>query len=85
MNWEAKPIKHRGESRIAIYFDRDIVANNRIRKLTGVRWSATLKVWHLPDEPHYRTQFKLQPAQEAGPPLNEFNKGEVKRLWGNFN
>jgi integrase/recombinase XerD len=43
MKWEAKAIKHSGEKRIAIYFEKDATLITRVKKLTGVRWSATLK------------------------------------------
>ncbi|MBK9352399.1 MAG: tyrosine-type recombinase/integrase [Bacteroidetes bacterium] len=30
------------------------------KKLTGVRWSATLKAWHLPDNQENRNRFKIK-------------------------
>lgn len=61
MNWEAKLVKHRGERRIAIYFEKDKLLIERIKKLPEVRWSVTLKAWHLPDTDVYRERFKLPP------------------------
>lgn len=49
MKWEAKLIKHRGESRIGIYFEKNIELITRIKLLQGSRWSQSLKAWHLPD------------------------------------
>ena len=59
MNWEAKLIKHKGEKRIAVYFEKNAEWIARIKKLEGVRWSQTLKAWHLPDTEENRLRFKL--------------------------
>jgi integrase/recombinase XerD len=61
MKWEAKAIKHNKEKRIAIYFEKDATLIARVKKLTGVRWSATLKAWHVPDNPENRERFKITP------------------------
>jgi integrase/recombinase XerD len=61
MKWTAKLIKHRKEPRIAVIFPFDRDAIDRIKKLEGVRWSATLGIWHLPDTDAYRAQFKIAP------------------------
>ena len=59
MKWKVEPIIHKNEARIALHFDYSKEANERVRKLTGVKWSTTLKVWHVPDNDVYREQFKL--------------------------
>ncbi len=59
MKWKAEPIIYKGDARIALHFDYSKEANERVRKLTGVKWSNTLKVWHVPDNDVYRKQFKL--------------------------
>jgi integrase/recombinase XerD len=59
MNWEAKLIKHKGESRIAVYFEKNAEWIARIKKLEDARWSQTLKAWHLPDTDENRLRFKL--------------------------
>jgi integrase/recombinase XerD len=59
MKWEAKIIKHRGESRIAVYFGKDVDLIARIKQIAGSRWSQTLKVWHLPDTDANRERFGL--------------------------
>jgi integrase/recombinase XerD len=59
MIWEAKIIKHKGESRIAVYFEKNADWIARIKKLEGVRWSISLKAWHLPDNEANRLRFKL--------------------------
>ncbi|MES2379603.1 MAG: site-specific tyrosine recombinase/integron integrase [Bacteroidota bacterium] len=59
MDWKAEPIKHKGVKRIAIYFEKNAEWIARIKKLDGVRWSQTLKAWHLPDTEENRLRFKL--------------------------
>lgn len=59
MKWKAEPIIHNNQPRIALYFEYSKEANERIQKLTGAKWSSTLKVWHVPDTEEYRKQFKL--------------------------
>jgi integrase/recombinase XerD len=63
MIWKAEPIKHKGENRIAVHFKKDVSAIRRMKALPGARWSATKKVWHLPDDADYRKQFGLAPAR----------------------
>lgn len=64
MEWKAEVIKHRGENRIAVYFDKNQDLILRIKKLEGVKWSQTLSVWHLPDNLIYRRQFNLENTSE---------------------
>ncbi|MET0760465.1 MAG: site-specific integrase [Flavobacterium sp.] len=59
MKWEAKLVKHRGESRIAVYFEKNAALIARIKTLDGSRWSQQLQAWHVPDNEDYRLQFKL--------------------------
>lgn len=59
MKWEAKVHKHRGESRIIVYFEKKADAIARIKKLEDARWSASLKAWHLPDSEENRKRFKI--------------------------
>lgn len=65
MEWEAEPFIHNKQARIALRFEYNKEANERVRQLTGVKWSTSLKVWHVPDSPAYRKQFKL-PEKEQG-------------------
>jgi integrase/recombinase XerD len=62
MDWRAELIKHRGENRIAVYFEKNAEWIARIKKLENVKWSATLKAWHLPDNDENRKRFKLDPT-----------------------
>ena len=59
MNWKAQLIKHRGESRIAIYFEKNQDWIDRIKQQEGSRWCQTLAVWHLPDNFENRMKFQI--------------------------
>lgn len=59
MNWTAKLIKRGGESRIAIYFEKNQDWIDRIKQQEGSRWSQTLGVWHLPDTFENRMLFQI--------------------------
>ena len=43
MNWSVKTINHKGEKRIAVYFEKNAALIARIKKLEGSRWSQSLK------------------------------------------
>ncbi len=78
MRIKAKFIDHKGEQRIAVYFDRDIGLINRFKKLKGAQWSSSLKVWHLPNNTTYRHQFNLQPLVNTRNPATEKAICELK-------
>lgn len=67
MNWSAKPITHKGENRIAVYFEKnpDLIA--RIKQLDGARWSQQKNVWHVPDTEENRERFKIEPLANSLP------------------
>ena len=67
MKWEAKIIKHRGESRIAVHFEKDANMIARIKQFEESTWSTQLKVWHLPDTEENRVKFKLATASSLLP------------------
>ncbi len=62
MLFQAKLIRHKGEQRIAVYFEADEALIVRFRRLKGARWSKTLRVWHLPDTTAYRERFHIEVA-----------------------
>jgi len=75
--WSAKIIDHKGKSRIGVYFEKDKDLIIRIKKLVGVKWSQSLKVWHLPDTPENRKRFKLPEktiGKQAIAKIDEVNK-----------
>jgi integrase/recombinase XerD len=45
----AFPVEHRGLKRILLRFDFDENIIRAIRKVPDMRWSSTLKGWHMPD------------------------------------
>ncbi|MFC4212954.1 hypothetical protein ACFOWA_17295 [Pedobacter lithocola] len=59
VKWEAKLLKHHKQSRIGIYFDKHAALIAEIKEIKGVRWSHTLKAWHIPDVVENRLRFKL--------------------------
>lgn len=63
----SKLLKHRGENRIAVYFENNSDLITRIKKLEGSRWSQTMRVWHLPDTEEYRKQFGIALLEERMP------------------
>ncbi|MES2379541.1 MAG: site-specific tyrosine recombinase/integron integrase [Bacteroidota bacterium] len=59
MTWKAACIRHKGENRIAVYFEKNAEWITRIKKLDDARWSASLRAWHLPDTNENRERFKI--------------------------
>ena len=43
-----KPLYHRGQESIGIYFERNALLQSLIQKQGGVRWSRTQKCWYAP-------------------------------------
>jgi integrase/recombinase XerD len=80
MKWDAKIIKHRGESRISVSFEKNTELIARIKLIEGARWSQTLKVWHLPDTDENRIRFNLvllsdtQPSEEGKAQIIKFKQ-----------
>lgn len=44
-----KSIIHKGESRIALYFEYDLEVINFIKKIPDRKWSLSQKFWHIPN------------------------------------
>src|SRR5690606_34649807 len=59
MKWSAKIITHRGEKRIAVYFEKNVDLITRIKKIEGSRWSQSLNIWHIPNTVENQTRFKI--------------------------
>lgn len=43
-----KPLHHRGQECIGLYFENSSKLNGAIRKHTGAKWSQTNKCWYVP-------------------------------------
>jgi integrase/recombinase XerD len=67
MIWTRKLIKHRGESRIAVQFAKEVTLIKRIKQFEGARWSQQKKLWHLPDTPENRDHFKIALYEDTIP------------------
>ncbi|WP_026714131.1 site-specific tyrosine recombinase/integron integrase [Flavobacterium daejeonense] len=67
MKWSAKAIKHKGENRIAVYFEKNADLIERIKKIDGARWSQTHTAWHIPDTEENRVRFKITPLSHTIP------------------
>lgn len=75
MEWKAQLIRHKGESRIAIYFEKNRAYIDEIKKIEGALWSASKVCWHIPDLPENRILFQItvrQPSEEALQALEQF-------------
>src|SRR5690606_22133627 len=73
--YDARIIQHKGSARIAVDFENKPELIQRFKKLPGAKWSASLKVWHLPDTRKYRQQFKLKAAPE-----DDFIKQHIEKF-----
>lgn len=59
---QLKPLQHRGQECIGLYFDNSAVINGALRQKAGARWSQTNKCWYVPlsEENHNRIYTVLQ-------------------------
>ena len=60
-------MRYKGENRIGVYFEKDVSLIARVKLLEGVRWSQSMKCWHLPDTDAYRKRFGLPLKLESLP------------------
>ncbi len=57
---------HTGKEVIFIHFEKNDELNQRIKKLTGVKWSSSKKAWYVIDNNYYRTLFKIGTKRKVG-------------------
>jgi integrase/recombinase XerD len=81
MNWTAKLIKHRNESRVAVYFDKNANLIERIKLIEGARWSQQKTVWHIPDTIENRVRFKIEPLTNSQPSAEGIVQIEKFKQW----
>jgi integrase/recombinase XerD len=81
MNWKAQLIKHRGESRIAVYFEKNQDWIARIKQQDCSRWSQTLGAWHLPDTYENRMKFQITEAPIKRPSTEGIAQIEKFKHW----
>ena len=67
MKWSAKPIVHKGEKRIGVYFEKNTNLIARIKQIEDARWSQQKTVWHIPDTEENRIRFKITPLSQTIP------------------
>jgi len=70
-----KRIKYRGETRIALFFEKNADWIVRVKKIEGSKWSQSLKVWHVPDTEANRIRFKIiieEPSREGYQQIENF-------------
>lgn len=81
MNWSAKLTKHKGNNRIAVYFEKNTDLITRIKQIDGARWSQSLLAWHIPDNDKNRERFKivLSEGKSALSQIKDNNQLVLKR------
>jgi integrase/recombinase XerD len=57
---------HNDKSVIFIRFDYNRELNDRVKQLTGVKWSHSQRAWYVTDNTHYRNLFGMEPKPIAG-------------------
>lgn len=62
MEWNARIVKYKDETRIAVYFEKRQELIQRIKKIGDARWSYRLGAWHLPCTEENLNRFKLENA-----------------------
>jgi integrase/recombinase XerD len=53
--------EHQNKTVIFIRFEFDLELNKQVKKITGIKWSRTKKVWFVADNLHNRRKFGLPP------------------------
>ena len=65
MIWSAKLIKHREDNRIGVEFEKDKELIQRIKQISGARWSQQKKLWHIPDTQENRERFNIVQKEDT--------------------
>ncbi|MFN0189006.1 MAG: tyrosine-type recombinase/integrase [Bacteroidia bacterium] len=81
MNWKAAVIEHKKKKQIAVYFEKSVEWNDRIKNMAGARWSQTVKAWLLPDTVENRVKFNLPLIIELKNNLIHLQKKEQFTRW----
>jgi len=80
MKWEIVPINHGPEKRLGIRFDFSEDLNRQVRELKGVRWSNSLKIWHLPDTEYHRNLLGLKKEASIAPEQLALGEGVPEKI-----
>ena len=81
MNWTAKPIVHKSEKRIAVYFEKNVDLIARIKQIEGARWSQQKILWHIPDTDENRIRFNIAPLAYSLPSPEAIAQIEKFKQW----
>ncbi len=81
MNWTAKPIMHKTEKRIAVYFEKNADLIARIKQIDGARWSQQKVLWHIPDRLENRERFNIAPLAHSFPSAEGVVQIEKFKQW----
>lgn len=81
MHWTAKIIKHRGDNRITVYFEKNNLLIDRIKQVKGARWSSPKTLWHVPDTTENRIRFKIVPLEKTLPSAEGIAQIEKFKHW----
>ena len=65
--WKTEILLHHGEKRIAIRFEKRTEWIQEIKKISGARWSPSLKAWHIPDSEEHRKIFGITRSEQILP------------------
>ncbi|MFV8375260.1 tyrosine-type recombinase/integrase [Flavobacterium sp. GSP11] len=74
-------MKHKGENRIAVYFDKNTELIARIKHVEGARWSQQNTAWHIPDTTENRERFKIEPLTNSLPSSEGIANIEKFKQW----
>ncbi|MDO9038083.1 MAG: site-specific integrase [Lutibacter sp.] len=81
MNWKVQLIKHLGEHRIAVYFEKNAEWIALIKRIDGAKWSQSKRVWHIPDTEENRLRFNIEPLSYSQPSLEGIEHLEKFKQW----
>ncbi|PKP12621.1 MAG: integrase [Bacteroidetes bacterium HGW-Bacteroidetes-3] len=81
MDWKVQLIKHLGEPRIGVYFEKNTELITRIKRIDGARWSQSKRVWHIPDTEENRLRFNIEPLSHSQPSAEGFEHLEKFKQW----
>ena len=79
--WSSKLLKHKGENRILVVFEKDDELIKRIKAIEGSRWSSSLRCWHVPDTSDNRIRFKIETNVQQQFNLEKDKKIEQFKRW----
>ena len=75
---------HVGKEVIFIHFVKNAELNQRVKKLTGVKWSSSRKAWYVNDNNYYRALFKitnkLKVGKEVLSHIDEINQPALSKM-----